>query len=99
MREGKQICPRMTRINANDFLSLGFFRVYSRDSWASLFVLRHSDCVRQNLFWRLADAILSFIFESSYPCYPCNPWFLMLYSCSWLNGISKTQVPINPKSQ
>jgi len=32
----------MTRINAKDFLFLGFFRVYSRDSRASFFVIRHS---------------------------------------------------------
>jgi hypothetical protein len=74
MREGKQICPRMTRINANDFLSLSFFRVYSRDSRASLFVLRHSDCARKNLIRQLPDAILTFMRESSYPRYPCNLW-------------------------
>ncbi len=74
MRDVKQICPRMTRIGPNVFLSLGLFRVYSRDSRASFFVFRHSDCARKNLIQRPPDTILIFMPESSYPCYPCNPW-------------------------
>jgi len=35
-REKKQLCPQITRINANDFWS-GFFRVYSCDSRASFY--------------------------------------------------------------
>jgi hypothetical protein len=80
MREEKQICPRMTRINANHFLSLGFFRVYSRDSRASLFVLRHSNCAHKNLIRWLPDASPIYMSESYYSCYPPNPWFQMFCS-------------------
>jgi hypothetical protein len=84
MREGKQICPRITRIDAKKNPRKKIIRVNSRDWRASLFVLNHSDCARKKLIRRLPDAILTFMPESSYPCHPCNPWFLMLYSCPFV---------------
>jgi hypothetical protein len=74
------MCPRMTRISAHDFLSPGLFRVYSRHSRADLFVLSHSDCAHNNLIRRPPEPVLIFMPESSYPCYPRNPWFQMFCS-------------------
>jgi hypothetical protein len=80
MRDEKQIYPRMRRINANHVLSLGFFRVCSRDSRASLFVLRHTNCVRKNLIRWLPDASPIYMSESYDSCCPRNPWFQMFCS-------------------
>jgi hypothetical protein len=80
MREERQICLRMMRINDNHFLSLDFFRVCSRDSRPSLVVLRHSNCAHKNLIRWLPDASLIYMSESYYSCYPPNPWFQMFCS-------------------
>src|SRR5438034_11072091 len=57
----KAVCPRITRINANDFF-LEFFRANSRDSRVCLFVIPSSFVIR---IWSFCE----------HPCNPCNPWF------------------------
>jgi hypothetical protein len=57
------VCPRITRINANDFLFLRFFRVYSRDSRAMSFFRRSPAAPKLGEggradIWRLTPHIL-----------------------------------------